>query len=46
MLWFDAAFPGCRLSKFQRALSPKYEVEMVGDYLLDFEGAKRFLQKR
>lgn len=38
-----AKVPEYRLSKFQRALLPKFEVEMVGAYLLDFEGAKRFV---
>lgn len=35
--------PEYRLSKFQRALPPKFEVEMVGGYLLDFEGTWEFL---
>jgi len=35
--------PEYRLSKFQRALPNKFEVEMVGAYLLDFEGAKGWL---
>lgn len=38
-----AKVPEYRLSKFQRALPPKFEVEMVGEYLLDFDGAERFL---
>ena len=38
-----ARVPEYRLSKFQRALPSKYEVEMVGEYLLDFEGTKRWL---
>jgi hypothetical protein len=29
--------------QFQQALPPKFEVEMVGDYLLDFEGAGAFV---
>lgn len=39
-----AKVPEYRLSKFQRALPPKFEVEMVGDYLLDFEGTKGFVR--
>ncbi len=38
--------PEYRLSKFQRALPPRFEVEMVGAYLLDFDGATSFLQNR
>ncbi len=35
--------PDYRLSKFQRALPARYSVEMVGEYLLDIPGARRFL---
>lgn len=35
--------PEYRLSKFQRVLPERFQVEMVGAYLLDFEGAARFL---
>ena len=38
-----AKVPEYRLSKFQQALPPRFEIEMVGDYLLDFEGSKRFV---
>ena len=38
-----AKVPEYRLSKFQQALPPKFEVEMVGMYLLDFEGAAGFI---
>lgn len=38
-----AKVPEYRLSKFQRALPPKFEVEMVGEYLLDFVGARDFV---
>jgi len=34
-----ALVPEYRLSKFQRVLPDKWQVEMVGGYLLDFEGA-------
>lgn len=40
-----AKVPEYRLSKFQRALPPKFEVEMVGEYLLDFSGTKQFVAK-
>ncbi len=40
-----AKVPEYRLSKFQRALPPRFEVEMVGDYLLDFEGAAGFVAR-
>ena len=40
-----ARVPEYRLSKFQRALPPKFEVEMVGAYLLDFDGAAAFLSR-
>ena len=39
-----AKVPEYRLSKFQRALPPKFEVEMVGVYLLDFAGAGEFVE--
>ncbi len=39
-----AKVPEYRLSKFQDALPPKYEVEMVGEYLLDFDGAGEFVK--
>jgi ATP-dependent Lhr-like helicase len=35
--------PEYRLSKFQRALPDKWQVEMVGGYLLDFGGAERLV---
>ncbi len=35
--------PEYRLSKFQRVLPEKWQVEMVGGYLLDFEGTARVL---
>ncbi|HMA92529.1 MAG TPA: DEAD/DEAH box helicase [Polyangiaceae bacterium] len=35
--------PEYRLSKFQHVLPDAWQVEMVGAYLLDFEGAKRLL---
>ena len=38
-----AMVPEYRLSKFQRVLPDKRQVEMVGAYLLDFDGAQRFL---
>jgi ATP-dependent Lhr-like helicase len=38
-----AAVPEYRLSKFQRVLPESRQVEMVGGYLLDFEGARRWL---
>jgi len=34
-----------RLSKFKRALPERWSMEMVGDYLLDVEGAIGFLTK-
>lgn len=39
-----AKVPEYRLSKFQQALPPRFEVEMVGDYLLDFEGTEAFVR--
>jgi ATP-dependent Lhr-like helicase len=38
-----AMVPEYRLSKFQRVLPDKWQVEMVGSYLLDFEGSARFI---
>lgn len=38
-----ARVPEYRLSKFQRALPSRFEVEMVGNYLLDFKGTQAFL---
>lgn len=37
-----AKVPEYRLSKFQRVLPDKWQVEMVGNYLLDFEGTARW----
>jgi ATP-dependent Lhr-like helicase len=34
--------PEYRLSKFQRVLLDEWQVEMIGGYLLDFEGARGF----
>ena len=39
-----AKVPEYRWSKFQRALPAPYEVEMVGSYLLDFEGTARWVR--
>jgi ATP-dependent Lhr-like helicase len=36
--------PEYRLSKFQRVLPDRWQVEMVGAYLLDFEGAAQLLE--
>jgi ATP-dependent Lhr-like helicase len=41
-----ARIPEYRLSKFQRALPERWQVEMIGAYLLDFEGAERFCNGR
>lgn len=38
-----AMAPEYRLSKFQQVLPDKWQVEMVGNYLLDFEGTARWL---
>ncbi len=38
-----ASLPPYRLSKFHEALPPRFQQEMVGRYLLDIEGAQRFL---
>jgi ATP-dependent Lhr-like helicase len=35
--------PEYRLSKFQQVLPDQWQTEMVGGYLLDFEGAGRLL---
>jgi ATP-dependent Lhr-like helicase len=35
--------PEYRLSKFQHVLPDAWQVEMIGAYLLDFEGTKRWL---
>ncbi|MBK6517542.1 MAG: DEAD/DEAH box helicase [Polyangiaceae bacterium] len=39
----NAMVPEYRLSKFQKVLPERWQVEMVGGYLLDFEGAGRVL---
>jgi ATP-dependent Lhr-like helicase len=39
-----AKVPPYRLSKFQPALPPRFAQEMLGRYLLDIEGTRRFLQ--
>jgi ATP-dependent Lhr-like helicase len=38
-----AMVPEYRLSKFQRVLPDRWQVEMVGSYLLDFEGTGAFV---
>ncbi len=38
-----AKVPPYRLSKFQPALPPRFQQEMLGRYLLDIEGTRRFL---
>jgi ATP-dependent Lhr-like helicase len=38
-----ARLPEYRLSKFQKVLPERLQVEMVGSYLLDFGGAREFL---
>jgi ATP-dependent Lhr-like helicase len=38
-----AKMPPYRLSKFQPALPPRFEQEMIGRSLLDIEGTRRFL---
>lgn len=40
-----AKLPAYRLSKFQEALPEEFAVEVVGNYLLDFESARQFLQQ-
>lgn len=39
-----ALVPEYRLSKFQRVLPEKWQVELVGSYLLDFEGTEQWLE--
>jgi ATP-dependent Lhr-like helicase len=39
-----ALVPEYRLSKFQRALPDSLQVEMVGQYLVDFEGTEAFMR--
>jgi ATP-dependent Lhr-like helicase len=39
-----AMLPEYRLSKFQRALPERWQVEMVGEYLVDFGGAGAWLR--
>lgn len=41
-----ASLPPYRLSKFQPALPPRFQQEMIGRYLLDLEGARAFLTGR
>lgn len=38
-----ALVPPYRLSKFQPALPPRFQQEMLGRYLLDIDGTRRFL---
>jgi ATP-dependent Lhr-like helicase len=38
-----ARIPPYRFSKFQVALPPRFELELVGRYLLDLDGARRFI---
>jgi ATP-dependent Lhr-like helicase len=38
-----AMVPDYRLSKFQRVLPDALQVEMVGSYLLDFDGTRSFI---
>ncbi len=38
-----ASVPPYRLSKFQPALPPRFQQEMLGHYLLDVDGTRRFL---
>lgn len=40
-----AMVPEYRLSKFQRVLPEKWQVEMVGGYLLDFDSTARWLER-
>ena len=44
-LWRNivARIPPYRFSKFQVALPPRFELELVGRYLLDLDGARRFI---
>lgn len=44
--WILSQLPEYRLSKFQRALPRDFAMELVGAYLLDFEGASQFLRDR
>jgi ATP-dependent Lhr-like helicase len=41
-----AALPPYRLSKFQPALPPRFQQEMIGRYLLDLDGTRAFLTGR
>ena len=41
-----ATLPPYRLSKFQPALPPRFQQEMIGRYLLDLEGTRAFLMGR
>jgi ATP-dependent Lhr-like helicase len=38
-----ARIPPYRFSKFQDALPPRFELELVGRYLLDLDGTRRFI---
>jgi len=38
-----ARVPPYRLSKFQDALPPRFQLELLGRYLLDLDGARRFV---
>jgi ATP-dependent Lhr-like helicase len=38
-----ARVPTYRLSKFQDALPPRFQLELLGRYLLDLDGARRFV---
>jgi len=38
-----ARIPPYRFSKFQSALPPRFELELVGRYLLDLDGTRRFM---
>ena len=38
-----ARIPPYRFSKFQAALPPRFELELVGRFLLDLDGARRFI---
>lgn len=38
-----ARIPPYRFSKFQAALPPRFELELLGRYLLDLDGARRFI---
>lgn len=41
-----ASLPPYRLSKFQPALPPRFQQEMIGRYLLDLDGTRAFLTGR